>query len=234
MKVNSVVDLLNILERSVASSIFRGHADSEWILEPSIARLEPSKIDIIYDGWPGIEIAILDEFEKYATPHMNVEPSSKLEWMMHAQHFGVPTRLLDWTTNPLKALFFAVSDARKHDTDGAFFTLTPGEYWSSSKYADCNINTLSVFQPIHINKRIVAQDGCFSLFPIPKGKDDFIPLKEGLRPVENCISLDKIIIPSSSKNKIFHELRKLGISFQSLFPSLSGVAKNIRGKFGAI
>jgi hypothetical protein len=44
-----------------------------------------------------------------------------------AQHFGMPTRLLDWTTNPLAALFFAVRDEGKHNVEGEVFAVEPKE-----------------------------------------------------------------------------------------------------------
>lgn len=234
MKANSVIEFLKILEKDpYRGSIFRGHAVCGWQLIPSLGRIDVENLDTGYGGWAGLEGAILDDFELNGIPHLEKKPASKLEWMIHAQHFGVPTRLLDWTTNPLKALFFTVSDVKKHYTDGAVFHLMPGLYINSSKYMDCDIDVLTVFHPIHINKRIMAQDGCFTLFPLPDRYNDFVRLAEGM-PDENSTNLEMITIPGSSKMKILVELLKLGISFQSIFPGIDGVARTIKNKYATV
>lgn len=116
MKIESVISFLGQIKKA---ELFRGQSNSAWELLPSIARLNPSNFPSKNYGWKGIENELLDEFEKYASRLMINCPRNKLEWMIHAQHHGLPTRLLDWTSNPLKALYFAVE---KHDNmDGKFF-----------------------------------------------------------------------------------------------------------------
>lgn len=43
------------------------------------------------------------------------------------QHYGLPTRLLDWSRSPLVALYFVVSDKSQYDKDGCIWMLTPGK-----------------------------------------------------------------------------------------------------------
>ncbi len=113
MQINSVVSFLGNIESHESAMMFRGQSNFSWNLLPSIARLNPELSPIKHNnGWQGIEDYLLGEFKRYASMHLKQEPKNKLEWMIQAQHHGLPTRLLDWSTNPLKALYFAVENSK--------------------------------------------------------------------------------------------------------------------------
>jgi len=91
------------------------------------------------------------------------------------------------------------------------------------------------YQSKHLNNRIIAQEGCFSVYPIPLGFDKFCEIREFLEylPDEDGeINLKcKIIIPKDSKSAIRQQLRVLGITQKSLFPGLDGIAGSIVSPF---
>ena len=84
--------------------MFRGHADGNWKLLPKIGRM--FKLLEGYSDWKTFEDDILERFQKYAIQYLKKEPKNIIECLVIGQHYGLPTRLLDWTKNPLKALFF--------------------------------------------------------------------------------------------------------------------------------
>lgn len=99
------------LRRQKHRFLYRGQADASWQLQSSLHReLAPKKKEI--DRCFEIERDAKSEFASQIHLHMNpsVEPDSDdwLEWWSLMQHYGVPTRLLDWSASPYVAAYFAV------------------------------------------------------------------------------------------------------------------------------
>jgi hypothetical protein len=65
---------------------------------------------------PSLE-RMLDHFKQRAVPYLKEKPANGFEWMFLAQHHRLPTRLLDWSTNALVALFFAADHATPNGAD---------------------------------------------------------------------------------------------------------------------
>ena len=101
VRINSVSEFIEKivqLDKEEGTEIFyRGHADRDWELLPSIFRM-PN----------GVEKEHLFFRDMVAhEPQSFSECKSTLDYLVQMQHYGLPTRLLDMTTNPLVALYFA-------------------------------------------------------------------------------------------------------------------------------
>jgi FRG domain len=100
---------------------WRGHASAEWRLVPQAFRRNPERAERLYE-----ETALIGHFVSRA-PSRSHTPCPDADdffgWLFLAQHYGLPTRLLDWTENPLFAAYFAV--LHPTDNDGCIWALRP-------------------------------------------------------------------------------------------------------------
>jgi hypothetical protein len=90
--------------------VFRGQSNSSWGLKSSFERAAE---DIDPERWPILEHNMLLEFKRHAHHFVRHVPkdNSLVEWLAIMQHYGCPTRLLDFTRSAYIALFFAVANA---------------------------------------------------------------------------------------------------------------------------
>jgi FRG domain len=100
--------------------LWRGHRDADWPLRPEVFRSSPY-------GRTYEELTLLRCFMDQAeSRHTRCPPGDdRLGWLMLARHFGLPTRLLDWSWSPLVALYFAAQPDDVHDSDGCLWALAP-------------------------------------------------------------------------------------------------------------
>lgn len=95
---------------------FRGEDKSYPLgnLIPGVFRIVDGKV---YD-----EVSMFNVFRLRAGDYRKDNPTT-LDWLCLMQHYGLPTRLIDWTESPLVALYFAVRDKANHDEDGFIYAL---------------------------------------------------------------------------------------------------------------
>lgn len=225
-KINSLTEYVEkvLLRRSGYKVIYRGQIE-DWKLMPSIGR--------DYYGYQlrNDEQIIFEKFKRQSIPYLrDFIPETKWQWLSLAQHYRLPTRLLDWTYNPLAALWFAVSEPPlKKDPPPAIvnaFDYGIGNQIIKPLKTDSpfDITEPLVYTPEHINKRIQAQSGVFTAHPFDEINDRFIPLEEAIMPTE----LTKFEIPPKFFPDIRYELSICNITAGTLFPDLEGLVEKIR------
>ena len=220
----TVVDLLQLIQQNTPETMYRGQTVSDWPLLPSLARFAAQVEG--YESAIDLEEHLLDDFLRYAVPHNDIRGLPKLEQLIHCQHFGLPTRLLDWSTNPLKALFFAVENPLHDDKEGAVYVLSPSGWWEGTGQIP-DLDSLHAFMPELLNERVAAQDACFVSFPLPSFGMEVRELTRG-NYIRDVATLSKIIVPRQSKMELRRELAVLGITHRTIYPGLEGVARWVK------
>jgi hypothetical protein len=196
------------------------------------------------------------EFESVGTPlALSGNVHDKWHWYFLMQHYGTPTRLLDWTTNPLVALYFAV--CHDLDQDAAVWVVDPWRWnrahvknlfgpavagWEeTSKYLlDLEIafdtdrdenQTLKkwpiAIEPPHIDRRIAAQGSKFVLFGTKKDMTDSPAVNRPRGGSGKHAVLDKIIVPRAAGDVLREQLNQIGVNERAMFPDLEGLGKHI-------
>jgi hypothetical protein len=216
--------------------LFRGAGDASFNLRSSLGRRG--------DHGKLIELPMLRNFRKYAEPG---ELTTTSEWgvMAIAQHYGMPTRLLDWTTNPNVALHFATSELDRYQSDAVVWcidvmaardilpdqlrqALRASYSWVFDLATLSNVvgtvreldalgdDFIVFFEPPPIDRRIIHQGSVFSLTPgVNVSLEDLFRRHPKLG--------YRVIVPRALKWEVRDKLDLANVTERLLFPGLQGL-----------
>lgn len=250
--LNEIIDLND-------HCIFRGQADSSWKLTPSLFRLNSERI---FSKFLSFEKKLINTFEYYCDTSEISIPGDSLqrrmkrvedyhrsfsdtngfkfdendfELLAFAQHYGVPTRLLDWSYQPLVALYFAAIDALRlvdqKKEDIKVLQNKKFSIWVVSSELIYNCENLKLLEvPASHNNHLSRQAGCFTVvkeFEAPINYMNYSPktLEEVL--VDNNLSriLLKINIDLKIATSVIHYCASYGFDGAKLFGGANGAAR---------
>jgi hypothetical protein len=225
-KVTTLEEYIRIVERLDLEpcTLFRGQAE-EWPLFPSIAREQLTTDDVL-----AAELSMLEEFQRFSVSWLRVTPATLLDWLALAQHHGLPTRLLDWTENPLAALWFAVRQPSLHHTSGVVWILhiRQDDIATESEKQVLQSKRHMVFAPTHISERITSQAAWFTVHRCWSEHPQFVQLD---RSTEFADRFMKVIVPADRFAHFRYWLNKCTLNSASVFPGLDGLCANIKWKW---
>lgn len=231
-KIDSLVKLIEELEIDFGeyggSVWYRGQTRASHTLLPSYLRDEHSP-----------EKTLLSAFKQNATMLTEKQPNNSFDWMFVMQHYGIPTRLLDWSESPLVALYFALQKSGD-ENDAVIWALKPTElnknsgidedkeefFIPSFDYEVINgysiesiSNTPAKLNPVAViatrnNPRIQAQMGVFTIHH---------KNKIAIEDIGNMSHIVKYTITKNSKINMLKQIELLGITKFQLFPELSSI-----------
>jgi len=200
--------------------VFRGQRDEKWKLLSSFDRIY-GKYD--WQERADIEKQLIDRFienVKRIIPNANVDCFSDVKKKNLAQHYGIPTRLLDWSYSPFVALYFAYEESSSENGSVAIWCLKKDhEIWNSNLGFELEENILSE------NERQKRQLGCFSILNTPaKSIDEFVEFceKQGIN-VDNALT--KMVLPCAERKRVLTELLSMNISASTIFGGYEGCAR---------
>lgn len=227
------------------SFVYRGVSDKDYALVSKLNRVCSHNLNL--------EASVMRSFKKYGYADVK-DCNSYWQILAMGQHYGLPTRLLDWTYSPLVAAHFATENIYEYDRDGAIYCMDMSE--GEKRLPDCLSDELQkskaqsftmamieryahnleefealsekpffiFYEPASQSNRMSNQ---YALFSMCSKKEYSI---EDLIDAENT-SLYKLIIPKDVKLEIRDKLDYINISERLIYPGLDGICSWITRRY---
>jgi len=219
---------------------FRGQRDADWQMWTSLSR-HLRDFGVQPDFWPAQEARIIRIFKRKAHLHLTHVPDNTdtFQWLALIQHYGGPTRLLDFTWSPYVAAFFALETAT---SDAAVYALdtraVSAQPTSASAGENPNLRTAGTFESLFLpgeaefvghaepgvlNPRLIAQLGTFIVPSILDQSAESV--------IERACGPDALVklrLMHSLRDEAMRSLYGRNVHNTSLFPDLNGLAASLR------
>jgi hypothetical protein len=241
IEIGSVGELVTFVAETCDSDNrirwFRGHREAHWEVRPSLWRQYS----------PEAERNFTNRFRARAALRRPAAPTADdyAAWLSLMQHYGLPTRLLDWSRSPLVAAYFAVASYQRKDTapaDAVIWMLDP--HLMNARFHDNDLtfpidsttarkmlepafkeretddgDVLAVMAVEH-DMRMFVQQGAFTIH----ASRDALNARQG-----HSSYLKPLLIPATAVRKVASEIFACGFRRGDLFPDLANLADEIRG-----
>jgi len=218
----------NLLKGNLSDFLFRGQT-LDYPLIPKLGRLTP-KGELLK-----VEKTILEEFKR--TNQLLIDqhrPLDNWDYLTLGQHFGLPTRLLDWSKNALTALWFAsganmIEEQALEEYSIVWILMAVEEdYLHHIDTIDpFAIRSTKIIQPRIIKQRINNQSGVFSI----ASSSEILNRKMLNENDSFSKKLIKVKIPKEKLQEIRHDLNTLGVNAFTIFPELEGLCAYLHWRY---
>jgi len=238
--------LLDLIDPPPESDLlFRGQSNEKWGLVPSLLRAIGAATSKEPERALALEELAREEFAAQAHLFLPsavlTSNTSRVRWWTVMQHYGAPTRMLDWTFSPYVAAYMACKS--NFDNNGAIWALNvqckdfhmPDEFNEEDKsnadniFLDPEADPSSLRLLVHglRNERMIAQQGVF-IFSDQILSDHRHELSRLQAPNRRRWTFGKLIIPAEHKLEYLKRLSTMNVNARSLFPGADGLGQSIR------
>ena len=261
--ITTLHDFTAEVEKYIGSTLesmawYRGCGKATYLLQPGLYRhtniTDASKL-LEQDS------LMISRFKQRCIPYLPHRVNDIWEYLFLMQHFGVPTRLLDWTENPYVALYFALEKAgRSKDSSGGYIYHEDAAVWLMDppawnrtvfSYQGYKKGVLSLSdslidgyspaaQPHSMNSDPAAMYGAHNISRIVAQKGVFTMFGKNSSSMESLFAnggfppacLNKLVIPKGAIASLRAAILAVGITESVVFPDLDGLSREIKRQFG--
>jgi hypothetical protein len=246
--VTSWKEAKDLFEEIDQHFIFRGQRDASWLLRTSIERSS------FFAKSYHVERDFVQDFQRGASTYSDMrhlpKPDDYLSWLSLMQHYGAPTRLLDFSLSPYVAVFFALEGAVQNSAvwaiekdhlkedlhhkfpfeyhEDIFFDLKEDVF--NTIFTENKIKCVFPVRPVLADRRYLLQQAIF--VSLGNSNETFMQQLEAYQwPQYLPEHILKIVIPSEIREEALWDLSRMNIHRATLFGDLEGYSAYLKSHY---